>query len=68
MIDCGSYECRAGWSWASPQENTDDCNIPYLTFRNQIAKPKTLISKEVDAMHIVGDEFAFFDSSKLQRK
>lgn len=33
-----------------------------------MSKPKTMINKEVDAMHIVGDEFAFFDSSKLQRK
>lgn len=33
-----------------------------------MAKPKTLTNKEVDSLHIVGDEFNLFDSSKLHKK
>jgi actin-related protein 5 len=61
VIDNGSYECRAGWS-------NDTGDKPYLRFKNQISKPKTLISKEIDAMHLIGDEFSLFDASKLHKK
>ena len=61
VIDNGSYEFKAGWS-------NDTSNKPFLNFRNQISKPKTLTSKEVDAMHLVGDEFQLFDASKLHKK
>ena len=27
-----------------------------------------MTSREVDSMHIVGDEFSFFDNSKLHKK
>ena len=33
-----------------------------------MAKPKTLINREIDGMHIVGDEFALFEQSKLLKK
>ena len=36
IIDNGSYECRAGWSFEE---------IPYLRFRNLVAKPKTSVNK-----------------------
>ena len=48
IIDNGSYECRAGWS-----NQTE----PYIRFKNQISKPKTMTNRDIDAMHIVGDEF-----------
>ena len=59
IIDNGSYECRAGWSNESE---------PYLQFKNQISKPKTMTNRDVDSLHIVGDEFQFFDASKLNKK
>lgn len=61
VIDNGSYECRAGWS-------NDLSDKPFLNFKNQISKPKTQISKEIDAMHLIGEEFSLFDASKLQKK
>lgn len=65
VVDFGSYECRAGFN-----KNPDGSApaAPYLRFKNQVAKPKTLINKEIDQIHIVGDEFALFDSSKLHKK
>ena len=33
-----------------------------------VSKPKTLISKEIDAMHIIGDEYSLFEQSKLHKK
>lgn len=33
-----------------------------------MAKPKTLLSKAIDAMHIVGDELLHFEQSKLLKK
>ena len=36
VIDNGSYECRAGWSFEES---------PYLRFRNLVAKPKTTVNK-----------------------
>ena len=65
VIDFGSYECRAGFS-AQPDGSIP--TKPYLRFRNQVAKPKTLINKEIDSMHSVGDEFALFEQSKLHKK
>ena len=59
MVDVGSYETRAGYSLS------DD---PLLRFRTQVAKPKTLLSREIDALHIVGNEFSLFESSKLHKK
>ncbi len=56
IIDNGSYECRAGWSF----EDT-----PYLRFRNMVAKPKTTVNKAIDSMHLVGDELNEFDSGKI---
>lgn len=56
IIDNGSYECRAGWSF---EEN------PFLRFRNMVAKPKTTVNKAIDAMHLVGDELNEFDPGKL---
>lgn len=36
IIDNGSYECKAGWSFE------DD---PFLRFKNIVAKPKTNVNK-----------------------
>ena len=36
IIDNGSYECRAGWSFDED---------PFLRFRNQVAKPKTSVNR-----------------------
>ncbi len=33
-----------------------------------MAKPKTLIDKDIDSIHIVGNEFSFIEQSKLQKK
>jgi len=59
VIDNGSYEARAGWSF----EDT-----PYLRFRNMVGKPKTSVSKAIDSMHLVGDELNEFDASKVQKR
>ncbi len=59
IIDNGSYECRAGWSFEES---------PYLRFRNLVAKPKTTVNKAIDAMHLVGDELNEFDSGKIQKR
>jgi len=59
VIDNGSYEARAGWSF----EQT-----PFLRFRNLVAKPKTSVNKAIDAMHLVGDEMNEFDNSKVSRR
>ena len=50
---------RAGWSF-------DD--EPYLKFRNLVAKPKTSINKQIDALNLVGSELNQFDGNKLQKK
>ena len=39
-----------------------------MSFRSIVAKPKTLIDKEIDSIHIVGQELNYFDASKIQRK
>lgn len=36
VIDNGSFECRAGWSFEEE---------PYLRFRNYVAKPKTSVNR-----------------------
>jgi actin-related protein 5 len=59
IIDNGSYECRAGWSFE---------DSPYLKFRNMVAKPKTQVNKAIDAMHLVGDELNEFDSGKIAKR
>ena len=59
IIDNGSYECRAGWSFEE---------APYLRFRNMVAKPKTQVNKAIDAMHLVGDELNEFDSGKIAKR
>ena len=59
LIDNGSFECRAGW-------NTEA--LPQVIFRNQVAKPKTLVNREIDQCHLVGEEFSMFDPSKIQKK
>ena len=59
IIDNGSYEARAGWSFDEE---------PYLQFRNLVAKPKTTVSKTIDSMHLVGDEINEFDASKIQKR
>ena len=59
VIDNGSYECRAGWSFQ---------DTPYLRFRNFVGKPKTSVSKQIDALHLVGDEITEFDSSKVAKR
>ena len=59
VIDNGSYECRAGWSFEES---------PYLRFRNLVAKPKTTVNKAIDSMHLVGDELNEFDSGKIQKR
>jgi actin-related protein 5 len=56
VIDNGSYECRAGWSFEE---------FPYLRFRNLVAKPKTTVNKAIDSMHLVGDELNEFDAGKI---
>ena len=33
-----------------------------------MAKPKTLIDKDIDSIHIVGNEFSLIEQSKLQKK
>ena len=59
IIDNGSYECRAGWSFEED---------PYLRFRNFVGRPKTSVSKQIDALHLVGDEINEFDSSKVAKR
>ncbi len=59
VIDNGSYEARAGWSFE---------DSPYLKFRNMVGKPKTSVSKAIDSMHLVGDELNEFDASKVQKR
>lgn len=59
MIDNGSYECRAGWSFES---------APFLKFRNQVGKPKTSVNKVIDSMHLVGSEINEIDANKIQRR
>ncbi len=59
VIDNGSYECRAGWSFEEE---------PYLRFRNLVAKPKTSVNKQIDAMHLVGDEINEFDAGKIHKR
>lgn len=59
VIDNGSYECRAGWSFE---------DSPYLRFRNLVAKPKTTVNKAIDSMHLVGDELNEFDAGKIQKR
>ena len=59
IIDNGSFECRAGWLFDED---------PYLRFRNQVAKPKTSVNRQIDAMHLVGDEINEFDASKVARR
>lgn len=59
MIDNGTYECRAGWSFEKE---------PYLVYRNLVGKPKTSVNKTIDAMHLVGHEMNEFDSSKVARR
>jgi hypothetical protein len=39
VIDNGSYEAKAGWSFE---------DMPYLRFRNVVAKPKTSVNKNID--------------------
>jgi len=73
VIDNGSYECRVGWSLsptlcASQQPWAHQVNKSHLRFKNQIAKPKNSYDKDVDAVHIVGDELSYFEQSKLQKK
>lgn len=59
IIDNGSFECRAGWSFDED---------PFLRFRNQVAKPKTSVNRQIDAMHLVGDEINEFEASKVARR
>ncbi|CDW79283.1 actin-related protein 5 [Stylonychia lemnae] len=59
IIDNGSYECRAGWSFEKD---------PYLRFRNYVAKPKTSVNKQIDSMHLVGDEINEFDAGKIHKR
>ena len=59
IIDNGSYECRAGWSFEE---------VPFLKFRNLVGKPKTSVSKAIDSMHLVGDELNEFEASKIQKR
>ena len=59
VIDNGSYECRAGWSFE---------DAPYLRFRNYVAKPKTSVNRQIDAMHLVGDEMNEFEASKVSKR
>jgi len=59
IIDNGSYEARAGWSFE---------DVPFLCFRNLVAKPKTTVNKAIDAMHLVGDEINEFEGSKVSKR
>ena len=59
VIDNGNYECRAGWSFQ---------DTPFLRFKNNIAKPKTSASKEIDSMHLVGNEINEFDIGKINKR
>ena len=59
VVDNGSSECRAGWSF--------DSN-PYLRFRNLIGKPKTNVNKVIDSLHLVGDELNEFDANKISKR
>jgi actin-related protein 5 len=59
IIDNGSFNCRAGWSFEEE---------PFLNFRNMVAKPKTSVNKAIDAMHLVGDELNEFDASKMGKR
>ena len=65
IFDIGSYECRAGFN-VNPSESPP--KHPYLRFKTQVAKPKTMVNRDIDAMHIVGDEFSMFEQSKLNKK
>ena len=59
VIDNGSYECRAGWSFEED---------PYLRFRNLIGKPKTSVNKVIDSLHLVGDEMVEVDANKVGKR
>lgn len=59
MIDNGSYEAKAGWSFEAE---------PFLRFRNLVARPKTSVNRTIDAMHLVGDEINEFENSKVSKR
>ena len=59
VVDNGSYECRAGWSFEES---------PYLRFRNLIGKPKTNVNKVIDSLHLVGNELNEFDANKIGKR
>ena len=47
IIDNGSYNCRAGWSFEES---------PYINFRSVVAKPKSFNKEFTDNVYLVGDE------------
>lgn len=47
VIDNGSYNCRAGWSFE---------DSPYINFRSLVAKPKSFNKEFTDNVYLVGDE------------
>jgi actin-related protein 5 len=59
VIDNGSYECRAGWSFEEK---------PYLRFNNVVGKPKTSVNKVIDSLHLVGDELNEIDANKVGKR
>lgn len=68
VLDIGSYESRAGFASQVQLDDETQALDPLLEFKSVVAKPKTMIDKEIDSIHIVGSETAYFESSKLQRK
>jgi len=65
VVDNGSYEFRAGWA-TNPDGSSPD--QPFIRERNQVARPKTLINRDIDSINIVGDQFNHFDASKLHKR
>ena len=58
IIDNGSYECRAGWSFSSE---------PNIRFRSIVGKPKVQ-AKGQEHLFLVGNEMLSIDQGKLHKK
>jgi len=59
IIDNGSYNCRAGWSFDKS---------PYVDFRSVVAKPKSFNKEFTDNVFLVGDECNLFETGKVQKR
>lgn len=59
IIDNGSYECRAGWSFS---------DTPNLKFRSMVAKPKIQTKGSANENFIVGNDILSIEQGKLHKK